>query len=832
MMMYSRRCAILKATLRTATIPLGLALVLSLSLSVAERRQAAAEATPSKSAASSTAPFQRLIDRYCVSCHNEELNTASFRLDNIDLAHVSENGEIWEKVIHKLRTEEMPPIDRPQPSKGARRALLSHLATTLDEVATTDPDPGRPAVHRLNRSEYANAVRDLLALEIDSHDFLPSNGADFGFDNIADSLNLSPMLLERYMAAASKISRLAIGDIHLRPSATIYTAPKALLQMDRMGKDFSFGSRGGMSARHHFPLDGEYVVKIDVESPRSDQPSDLFQRSDAPEQLDVRLDGERIDVFNIGKPKTGQWSYEKNGFAEEKPADKEDLANWWGARTLEVRFPAKAGTHAITTTFLKRTLAYEGVRPRNLPAFYDYLGLLKNMEPGVIEMEVSGPYDATSLGEESPSREKVFSSYPTSPEDELKAATKILSTLAREAYRRPVTPGDMDTLLTFYAEGHSEGGFEAGIQFALERILVSPSFLFRVELQPTGIVAGEAFELTDIELASRLAFFLWSSIPDEELLQIAERGELRNPGVLEGQVRRMLADARSESLVDNFATQWLYLRNMEAVTPDVNIFPDFDGNLREAMRRETELFFSSQLREDRSVPELLSANYTFLNHRLAEHYGISDIYGSHFRRVELDDPNRGGLMGQASIWTVTSYATRTSPVKRGKWILENLLGSPPPSPPDGVPPLPEPSKDTEGLTTRQLFEKHRADPGCASCHIKMDPLGFALENFDAIGKWRTHSSFGLALDTTGTMPDGTLMEGPSGLRSVLMDNDTEFTRTAVKKLLLYALGRGIEYYDQPAIRKIMRDSASDDYRWSSIILGIVNSTPFQMRRSS
>ncbi len=818
----------------------GLVLALSLCSQTGSIRQAfaeetdlAAESQSTGGKATPTASLQRLLDRYCVTCHNEELNTGSLRLDNIDIAHVTENGEIWEKVIHKLIAREMPPSDKPQPSKGAHNALLAHLVTTLDDAAVASPNPGRPAVHRLNNTEYTHAVRDLLALEINTDELLPTGATDFGFDNIADSLNMSPMLLERYMTAASKIARLAVGAMNIPPSSHIYASPKFVGQFERMGDEFSFGSRGGLSVQHHFPLDGEYMIRVDIDSPRSDQPDDLFQRSIAPEQLDVFLDGERIDGFNIEKPEKGRWNYRKNAFADDAAADKEDLANWWGIRTLEVRFPAKAGLHTVTASFVKRRLAYEGVRPRHYPEFYDYLGLLRNEEPSVKEFQIEGPFNVTGIGVDSASRQKIFSSYPTGTEDEVEAATDILSKLARRAYRRPVTAGEVDTLLNFFTKGQSSGGFEYGIQLALRRILVSPSFLYRVEAQPSDVASGDAFELSDLELASRLAFFLWSTIPDEELLGVAERGELRNPGVLEGQVHRMLADARSsESLVDNYAAQWLYLRNMEAVTPDVNIFPHFDGNLREAMRRETELFFASQIREDRGVPELLSANYTFLNQRLAEHYGIPGVYGSHFRRVDLDDPNRGGLMGQASIWTVTSYATRTSPVKRGKWILENILGSPPPPPPPNVPDLREPSKETGDLTMRQLFEQHRADPVCASCHVKMDPLGFALENFDAIGKWRTESSFGFALDTTGTMPDGTTIEGPAGLREVLRGNADEFTRIAVTKLLIYALGRGVEHYDQPAIRTIMRESASDDYRWSSVILGIIKSTPFQMRRAS
>ena len=782
--------------------------------------------------AKKTDAYARVIERYCISCHNEELNTGSLRLDNINIAHVRDNPEIWEKVIHKLRADEMPPTDKPQPPDGAQKAILSWLVTSLDEAAAIAPNPGKPAVHRLNRAEYANAIRDMLALEIDTQELLPTDGSDFGFDNIADSLNFSPMLMERYMMAASKISRLAIGDPNQRSSSKIYKLPKALLQEDRMGDELPFGSRGGISVRHHFPLDGEYVIKVNVESPRSDQPQDLFQRSDAPEQLDVRVDGARVGVFNIGKPKSSEWSYRVNGFAAGAPADKEDLADWWGARTLEIRFSAKAGTRSIAVSFLKRTLAYEGTRPRSFPAFYDYLGLLKGVEPGVIDFEVAGPYNATGVGEDSESRRAIFTRYPSDGNDEVDCATTILKRLARQAYRRPVTNSDMDTLLDFYAMGRSEGGFEDGIQFALERILVSPSFLFRVETDPFELAPGSAYQLSDLELASRLSFFLWSSLPDEELLELAERHELQDPVVLEQQVQRMLGDERAESLTKNFATQWLYLRNVDAATPDVNLFPDFDDNLRHAMRRETELFFASQLRDDRSVGELLSADYTFLNERLATHYGIPGVYGSHFRRVDLVDSIRGGLLSQASILTVTSYATRTSPVKRGKWVLENILGSPPPPPPPNVPDLPETGEAGELATMRERMELHRVDPGCASCHVKMDPVGFSLENFDAIGKWRITDGSGLPVDAHGTLPDGSVLDGPAGLRDVLSVKEDEFVRTAIQKLLTYALGRGIEYYDQPAVRQIERTAALDDYRWSSVILGIVESIPFQMRTAS
>ena len=776
------------------------------------------------------ASYRPFFQRYCATCHDESDGKGGLDLESIELADVRPNAQIWEKVVHKLRTGDMPPPEELQPPREARGAVLSSLITALDEAAAAAPNPGRPAVHRLNRAEYAGAIRDLFALEIDTRTLLPADGKDFGFDNIADSLNVSPLLLERYMAAAAKISRLALGDPDQRPSSQIYTVPKLLLQSDRMGEDLPFGSRGGVSIRHHFPADGYYVIKVNIESPRSDQPQDLFQRSEAPEQLDVRIDGKRVGAFTVGKPNRAQWSYAKNGFTNDIPEGEREKSDWWGARTLEVRFPAKAGTRTIAISFLKRTFAYEGIRPRAFPAFYDYLGLLKGVEPGVIDFDVVGPYDASRSPDPSPSRKKIFTRYPTNPEEETATATEILSNLARRAYRRPLTERDMETLLTFYAQGRSEGDFEDGIQLALERILVGPSFLFRVESKPPDIQPGDTYQLNAVELASRLSFFLWSSIPDQQLLEAAERGELRDPAVLEQQVRRMLADRRSGALVSNFAGQWLHLRNLREVKPDVNRFPEFDDNLRQAMRRETELFFLSQLRANRSVVDLLRADYTFLNERLAQHYEIPGIYGSHFRRVSLGNHRIGGLLGHGSILTVTSYATRTSPVIRGKWLLQNILGSPPPPPPPDVPELPETGKSGEAATIREKLKLHLTLPTCASCHVKMDPLGLALENFNAIGKWRT--SYGtLPVESQGELPDGTVLNGPAGLRDVLVEMHPEFVRTLIQKLLTYALGRGIEFYDQPVVRQIARQSAGEDYRWSAIVLGIVKSTPFQMRRS-
>lgn len=792
----------LETITRSVVISAGLALILSLCLYASGLRQASAqEKAPGTEVAQSQSPsvaspsassYRTLIDRYCGACHNEELETASLRLDTIDIANVSEDAEVWESVVHKLRTGVMPPPDKPQPPSGARSALLSWLVTSLDEASAADPNPGQPAIHRLNRAEYTNAIRDLLALEIDSRSFFPADGGDFGFDNIADSLTVSPMLLERYMAAASKISRLAIGDPALRPSVQTYKVSKLLFQDDRMSEQLPFGSRGGIAIRHHFPLNADYVIKVNIGIPGG-----------APQELEVRVDGVRIALFQLG----GSTS-------------KEDL---------EVRFPANAGTRLIAISFLKRTLAPEGVAPRSQPRG-SVLGVLGGA-PGVTDFEIAGPYDATQV-EYSPSRQRIFVRRPASREDEEACAKEILSTLARRAYRRPVTDDDVQTLLSFYEDGRIEGGFEVGIQWALERLLVDPEFLFRIEVDPVDPTPATAYYLSDHELASRLSFFLWSSIPDDELLEVAELGELKDPAVLKRQVQRMLADARSEALVTNFASQWLYLRNMRAVTPDVNLFPEFDDNLRLAMQRETELFFSSQLREDRSVVDLLTADYTFLNERLARHYGIPGIYGSRFRRVTLDDPNRRGLLGQASILTVTSYATRTSPVRRGKWVLENILGSPPPAPPANVPALPEASESVQATTVRARMEQHRKDPVCASCHVKMDPLGFALENFDGVGRWRAIGEDGLPLDSTGTLPDGTTFHGPAELREMLVSQPEEFVTNVTHKLLTYALGRGVEYYDQPAIRKITRDAAPDDYRWSSIILGIIESMPFQMRRSN
>ena len=765
-------------------------------------------------------PQRALLNRYCVTCHNEKLRTAELLLDKAVVENVGENAPVWEKVVRKLRSGAMPPAGMPRPDQATYNSLATYLETGLDRVAAAKPNPGRPAIHRLNRTEYTNAIRDLLAMDIDGASLLPADNSGYGFDNIADVLSVSPTLLERYTSAARKISRLAIGDPDIGTDFKTYDVPKYLQQEDRMSEDLPFGSRGGIAIRHYFPLDGEYVIKIRLQRER--QGAYILGLTE-PHQLEVRLDGSRISLFTVGRDRKDlSRSNVDSGTEYERTADE----------GLEVRFAAKAGTRVVGVAFLKENSAPEGMIQPRLAGFRFAPNIVVN--PAVASVDIGGPYDAKGPGE-TPSRRKIFVCRPTgSPaasKDEDQCVRKILSTLARRAYRRPVTEEDLQPLLSFYEAGRSKSGFEAGIGMALQRILVSLEFLFRIELDPVNIAPNTEYRISDLELASRLSFFLWSSIPDDQLLDLAAGGKLHDPAVLEQQVRRMLNDSRSQTLVSNFAGQWLYLRNLRSMIPDPAAFPDFDENLREAFQQETELFLESLLREDRSVLDLLNADYTFLNERLARHYGIPNIYGSHFRRVALSDEARRGLLGQGSILTVTSYATRTSPTLRGKWVLENILGIPPPPPPPNVPSLKE-NKDTNALSMRQRMEQHRANPVCASCHAGMDPLGFALENFSAIGEWRDTSGEGKApIDASGVLPDGAKFQGPAELRKVLLSKPDQLVTTVTEKLLTYALGRGVEYYDAPAVRQITRLAASSDYRWSSLILGIVKSKPFQMRES-
>ena len=782
------------------------------------RAQLAASGAP-------TVPQRALLDRYCVTCHNERLKTAGLMLDTLDISEVDANAEVLEKVVRKLGTGQMPPPGRPRPDDVTRDTFVASLATALDHAAAADPNPGRPTAHRLNRIEYVNAIRDLLGLEIDGRALLPADDSSYGFDNNADVLSMSPALLARYMSAATKISRLAVADPAILPEVRVYRVSRFLLQEGRMSEELPFGTRGGVAIRHTFPVDGEYVMKIRLQRPGLGQAG--IRGMEEAHQIEARLDRALLQRFSVGGEVT-DGAY-RSGIAfdpNDKAAERLHVYRMTADQHMDVRFAAKAGARTVGVAFLKEPRAPEGVlSPRHM--IIDRAGI--QGEPGVDRIEISGPYNPRA-SEDATSQRQVFVCRPTSSEDEAPCAKQILRTLARRAYRRPVVDADIEPLLGFYEAGRTAGGFEAGIQRALEALLVSPRFLFRIERDPAGAAPRTAYRLGDLDLASRLSFFLWSSIPDDELLEVAERGQLTNPNVLEQQVRRMLADGRSATLVSNFASQWLLVRNMRLATPDPELFVKFDDTLKRAFERETELFLEDQLREDRSVLDLFRADYTFVNDRLAEHYGIPNIYGSHFRRVSLTDPTRHGLLGQGSILTVTSYAHRTSVVKRGKWVLENILGAPPPPPPANVPPLEESEEGAQPTSLRERMEQHRKNPGCAACHARIDPLGFALENFDAIGEWR-ETDGGASIESTSTLADGTTVDGPVSLREALLAGD-EIITNVIEQLLTYALGRGLEYYDAPAVREIKRNAAADDYRWSDLIVGVARSTPFLMRQVS
>ena len=776
----------------------------------------------SAAATAEAADAQReLLDRYCVTCHSERLRTGGLQLDRVDVGHVGEAAEIWEKVVRKLRAGQMPPAGRPRPAQAAYDGLAAWLETELDRAADARPNPGRPVVRRLNRLEYSNAIRDLLALEVDGRALLPTDESGYGFDNVGDVLSFSPGLLERYMSAARKISRLAVGDPTQPPAITTYKVSPFLVQEGRISEDLPFGSRGGTVVRHNFPADGEYRLRVHL-GRRFD--NNAIQGLDDREQVDVRLDGERLILFEVGGECVG--SDEPRCILPPGVVPVSEYGRT-ADQHLHVRFATKGGPRLVGASFVDRAVAArEGAGPTRLPT-----SELRNTERApmnVGSIEIEGPLSAAGPPD-SPSRRRIFVCRPAGGEDDESCARQVLRTLARRAYRRAVTTRDVESLLAFYRTGRSAGGFEAGIQFALEGLLVSPDFLLRLEHDPPQAAPHSAYRISDVDLASRLSFFLWSSIPDDELLDLAVAGRLSEPDVLERQVRRMLADSRAAVLVTNFASQWLYLRDLRVAAPDTQVFRDFDDSLREAFRRETELFITSQLREDLSVVDLLDADYTFVNERLARFYGMPHVYGTHFRRVPVTNPVRRGLLGQGSVLTVTSYSNRTSPVQRGKFVLDNLLGSPPPAPPPNVEGLQEAGAGGVPATTvRERMEAHRQNAVCASCHAQMDPIGFALENFDAIGKWR-ESEFGLPIDATGALPDGTRFEGPVELRKTLVRRHPEFVHTLVEQLLTYALGRGAEHYDRPAIRRIVANAAAADYRWSALILGLVDSVPFRMR---
>ena len=780
---------------------------------------------PPSSAVATTSPQRSFLDLYCVSCHNETSKTAGLTLDKIQVEKVSEDPVVWEKVAKKLRTGAMPPPGMLRPTAASYDSLATYLETELDRAAIAEPNPGRPVLHRLNRVEYSNAVGDLLGIDTDAVDIkelLPPDETAQGFDNIGTALSVSPLLMERYLSAARKVARIAVGDSTIRPVFEVYGLPKFLMQdEDRMSEDLPFGSRGGTAIRHYFPVEGDYVVQVRLQRMARESIRGLL---DGPHEMEVRLDGERIKVFTVGGESPGAFDYFGAGRAPE-PAQLEYERT--ADNDLTVRFHVTTGTHVVGVTFPKKAALTEGalMAPLTIIEFSQF----KGGSPAVGEVIIGGPYDAKGVGD-TPSRSKIFICRPSSNRDEEACAGKIVSALSHRAYRRPVSEEDVSILLGFYKENRSEGSFEDGIRGAIERILLDPEFLFRFETDPESMTADTAYRISDLELASRLSFFLWSSIPDDELLNLAEQDVLQEPVVLEQQVRRMLEDSRSKALMTNFPGQWLLLRNLPSYSPDPEVFPYFDDNLREALQRETELFFESLLREDRPIPDLLMADYTFVNERLAAHYGIPNIYGSRFRRVTLTDKNRRGLLGHGSILTATSYANRTAPTLRGKWILDNILGAPPPAAPPDIPELKENASGDQALTMRERMEEHRANPACASCHNQMDPLGFALENFDGIGGWRDKDG-GSTIDPSGLLPGGEKFQGPAELREVLFGKRDQFVATVTERLLTYALGRELEYYDAPAVRNIMRDATRADYRWSSVILSIVKSVPFQMRRS-
>ena len=771
---------------------------------------AGSQDTPARPATPAMNP-RAVVDKYCVTCHNQRTKTQGLALDGLDLTAPAAHGEVWENVVRRLRTRSMPPQGMPRPDDATYEALATYLETELDRAAVAKPNPGRPIIRRLNRNEYANAVRDLLMLEVDISSMLPPDDSAFGFDNISDLLGTSPALLERYLVAADRVSALAVGGA-VPPGSDTYRVRQDRSQ-DQHIEGLPLGTVGGLVVNHTFPVDADYHFSLELYRTNLE----AIRGLEHPHQVEITVDGERIFLTTIGG------EVEKAPTPEDKGptlsiTERSDAVD----AKLQIRVPVKAGTHAIGATFVRKIGAgTQRLRPflRSSAGTYDSTG-----RPHIETLTIAGPFNSTGPGVTA-SRERIFSCRPSSASQEEACATKILSTLARRAYRRPVTNADTTRLMTFYRAGREKGNFDAGIQMALRRLLASPNFVFRVE-EDHGGKPGTIQRVSDIELASRLSFFLWSSIPDDTLLDVAARGQLRNANVLEREVRRMLADPKAASFVRNFSGQWLHTRNLRTVAPNHDEFPDFDDTLRDAFQTEAELFFESVMREDRSVLDFLKADYTFVNERLAKHYNIPYVYGSHFRRVTLENDARRGLLGKGGLLMVTSRADRTAPVLRGKWILENLLGTPPPPPPP-VPPLAENSAEAP-KTLRQRLEMHRASPACASCHRVMDPLGFALENFDATGAWRTRDA-GLPLDASGQLADGTQVDGVVALRNALLARPEVFVHTLTEKLMTYGLGRGLQYYDMPVVREIGRKAEQQNYRFSGIIMGIVNSAPFQMR---
>ena len=728
-------------------------------------------------AATSASSGQSLVSTYCISCHNDRSRSGNLTLAGLDVTKPGDHADVWEKVVRKVRAGLMPPSGMPRPDRAALDGFAAALETSLDRAASLSPNPGTRALHRLNRTEYANAIRDLLALDIDEASLLPADDSSEGFDNIADALRVSPALVERYTSAAVKISRLAVGNVLLTASTTTYRVPGDLSQTEHL-EGLPLGTRGGTLVQHTFPLDAEYTFKIAVRGAALG----LAAANLGGEELEITLDGERIRL---------------------QPA----------SASVDLRLRMPAGPHAIGVAFVRKP-----------PAGADGIWGVYAANSGVQSVAITGPLSPTGLGD-TPSRRRIFTCTPADATREAACARSILRTLARRAFRQPIADADLATLMGFYDTGRKQGRFDAGIEGALARILIDPRFIFRFEGEPVSAAAGRSYRITDLELASRLSFFLWSSIPDEELLGVAEKGLLHQPTVLETQTRRMLRDPKAQSLVTSFGAQWLFLREVKNARPEARPFSE---NLRAAMRRETELLLETIIREDRPVLDLLNADYTFVDETLARHYGIPGVRGSRFRRVTITDEARRGLLGQGSFLLVTSVANRTSPVSRGKWVLENLMGVPPPLPPPDVPSIDESPEAARATSLRQRLEAHRKNPACAACHRIMDPIGFSLENFDSIGRWRTTDG-GAPIDATSQLVDGTPLDGPASLRRALLSRSDVFVRTMTEKLLTYASGRALRYTDMPVVRGIVRDAGKDQHRFSAIVLGIVKSAPFSMR---
>ena len=761
-------------------------------------------------AAADASSQSAVINKYCVGCHNDKMKTGGLTLAAADLANVSANAETWEKVIRKLRTGSMPPQGVPHPDQAASDGLAKYLEDSLDRAAAAHPSPGHAAMHRLNRAEYANAIHDLLSLDVDTSALLPADDESSGFDNIADVLRMSPSLMERYLSASWNISREAVGDMHIAPATATYRVRPDLSQ-DQHIEGLPLGTRGGMLVKHYFPLDAEYIIKVRLWR----NTFDLMRGMEDAHQIEISLDGKRLTLVTAGG---------RDDFV--RMASNPGVYGAELDKRLTVRLPVKAGPHTIAAAVILRSHAEKDdlIKPfmRTTIDGLDITG-----DPSMDRMTVEGPLQPTGSGD-TPSRRKIFVCTPANAQDELPCARKILSALIRRAWRRPISDNDLETPLSFYQrQRNAKNRFDAGIEAALQYILASPEFLFRFEADPKDLSPGAVYHLGDVALASRLSFFLWSSPPDEELLTVASQGKLRDHAILDQQVRRMLQDPRAETLVDNFAAQWLFLRNLKNFAPDLGTFPDFDDNLRHSMEQETRLFFQSIIHEDRSVMDLLNANYTYVDERLARHYGIPNVYGDQFRRVTIDSPDRRGLLGQASILAVTSYPNRTSAVQRGKWVLTNILGIPPTPPPPNVPPLKE-NADAAPKSLRERMEAHRQDPVCAGCHKVMDPIGFAMENFDAVGHWRDNDD-GSRIDASVTLFNGAKVDGPAALDKMLAAKPDVFTGVMAEKLLTYALGRGVTYSDMPAVRGIVSQAREHDYRFSSLVLAIAESTPFEMK---